>query len=139
MNEPPIPSVLAMLVCDQVIVDQQTQKKSLIGIFENLNAVGFPAALNCAVYARLADAEGHYKFRLRLVSLKDERLLSEITFEGNVQRREQPAELALYLAGIPLTEPGKYEIQSYADDVFLARTTLNALQISLPGAPPWQQ
>ena len=128
-----------MLVCDQVIVDQGTQKKSLIGIFENVNAVQFPTPLNCAVYARIADAEGHYKFRLRLVSLKDESLLGQVDFEGDVKTQAEPAELALHLAGLLLPEPGKYEIQLYANDVFLARTTIKALTITLPGALPWQQ
>jgi len=36
------PSVQAFLVCDQVIEDSLTKKKSLIGIFTHLQAVVFP-------------------------------------------------------------------------------------------------
>ena len=60
MSEPPIPSLLAMLICDQIIVDEQTKKKSLIGIFDNINSLAFPASVNCAIYAKMADAEGGY-------------------------------------------------------------------------------
>lgn len=139
MDEPPVPSVLAMLVCDQVIIDEQTKKKSLIGVFDNLNSSAFPALMNCAVYTKLADAEGHYKFQLRVVSLKDESLLSDLQFEADVRTREEPAEIALHLAGLPLNEPGKYEFQLYANDVFLSRITIKASRLTLPGAQPWQQ
>ena len=36
------PSVQAFLVCDQVIEDSVTKKKSLIGLFTHLQAVSFP-------------------------------------------------------------------------------------------------
>ena len=36
------PSVQAFLVCDHVIEDSVTKKKSLIGLFTHLQAVSFP-------------------------------------------------------------------------------------------------
>src|SRR5262249_45706043 len=143
MTESPVPSVLAMLACDQIIIDQQTQKKSLIGVFDNINAPAFPAALNFAVYAKLADAEGPYRFMLRVVNLKDESLLGKMEVEGNVQTKTEPMELAIYLMGIPLPEPGKYELQLYANDVYLSRITMRAMKYTPPGGtaggPPWAQ
>jgi hypothetical protein len=41
----PIPSVVAMLICDQVIAEQGTNKKSLIGVFEIFNALVFPTMI----------------------------------------------------------------------------------------------
>ncbi len=137
MAEPPIPSVLAMLLCDQIIIDAQTQKKSLIGIFDTFNAVAFPAAANIAVYAKLADAEGQYKFKIRVVHLKDERLLGEVSADGMIQTRLEPADVAVYLMGFAVPEPGKYEFQLFANDVYLTRITLTARQIGVP--PTWQQ
>ncbi len=134
----PVPSVLAMLLCDLVIVDQQSNKKSLIGVFDRLYALAFPAPLNCAVYAKLADAEGQYAFRLRIVNLKDEKLLTEIEMQANVQTRSEPVEVAAQLMGIPIPEPGKYEVQLYSDDVYLGRVTLQAVHLN-PGSLPWQQ
>src|SRR6266478_1839126 len=132
MAEPPIPSVLAMLLCDQIIIDAQTQKKSLIGIFDTFNAVAFPAAANIAVYAKLADAEGQYKFKIRVVHLKDERLLGEVSADGMIQTRLEPADVAVYLMGFAVPEPGKYEFQLFANDVYLTRITLTARQIGVP-------
>src|SRR5436190_2156766 len=121
---PPVPSVLAMLLCDSVIIDAQTQKKSLIGIFDNFNAVTYPAGANIAVYVKLADAEGAYKFKIRVVHLKDERLIGEVSADGNVQTQLEPVEVAVYLLGFAVPEPGKYEFQLYANDVYLTRITM---------------
>jgi hypothetical protein len=133
----PVPSVLAMLLCDQIIIDAQTQKKSLIGIFDNFNAVTFPAAANIAVYAKLADAEGQYKFKIRVVDLKDERLIGEVSADGMIQTRLEPADMAIYLMGFAVPEPGKYEFQLFANDAYLTRITMEARQIGVP--PTWQQ
>src|ERR1035441_8953551 len=84
MADAPIPSVLAMLVCDQVIGEQGTGKKSLIGIFDNLHAPGFPTQTRLAVYVKLADAQGNYKFRIRLVKLKDEAPIADLNADMTV-------------------------------------------------------
>ncbi len=38
------PIGLALIICDQVITDQDTKKRSLIGIFNNVQARQFPCA-----------------------------------------------------------------------------------------------
>lgn len=139
MSDPPIPSLLAMLICDQVIIDQQTKKKSLIGVFDNVNAFVFPAAINCAVYAKLADAEGEYRFKVRLVNLKDEQLLGEMEVPANVQTQTEPADMVIQLMGAVFPAAGKYEVQLYANDVYLGRVTMRAIQVNAPGAMPWEQ
>jgi hypothetical protein len=130
-----IPNVLAMLVCDQVIHEQGTNKRSLIGIFDNINAPAYPVQLRLAVYAKIADAEGPYVFLLRLVNLKDETLLSSIEMKANIASRSESAELAVNMIGIVFAEPGKYEFQLWADGTYLHRITLNA---KLQGGQPWQ-
>jgi hypothetical protein len=52
------PSVQAFLVCDQVIEDSVTKKKSLIGLFTHLQAVSFPFQHSqMGLYFCLTDAE----------------------------------------------------------------------------------
>ena len=135
MPDAPVPSVLAMLVCDQVIAEQGTGKKSLIGIFDNLQAPGFPTQTRFAVYAKLADAQGQYKFRIRLVNLKDESPVADINADMTLPDSTNPAELAINMIGIILPEPGKYEFQLWGNGTYLHRITLNAIQ----GGFPWQQ
>ena len=135
MSDAPIPSVLAMLVCDQVIAEQGTGKKSLIGIFDNLHAAGFPTETRLAVYVKLADAQGQYKFRIRLVGLKNETPIADLNADVTIADPTSPTELAINMIGIILPEPGKYEFQLYGNDTYLHRITLNAIQ----GGFPWPQ
>lgn len=144
MADAPIPSVVAMLVCDQVIAEQGTNKKSLIGVFEIFNAFGFPVLVpRIAIYVKLADAFGRYQFKLRLVRLvrlKDESLVAEIGLEADVKDSAHYSELVLNMGNLPFPEAGKYEFQLYAGDVYLHRVTVQAVLAQLPqGGPQWPQ
>ena len=134
-NSAPIPTVLAMLVCDQVIAEQGTGKKSLIGIFDNVNGQAFPAQVRLAVYAKLADAEGDYTFRLTLVNLKNETHLIDMNIKATVADPLSAVELAVNMIGFVLPEAGRYEFQLWYEDTFLHRITLNA---RIQGGPTWQ-
>jgi hypothetical protein len=141
MADAPIPSVVAMLVCDQVIAEQGTNKKSLIGVFEVFNSFEFPAVIpRIAIYVKLADAFGKYHFKLRLVKLKDESLVAEIGIDADVKDSAHYSELMLNMGNLPFPEPGKYEFQLYAGDIYLHRVTMQAVSAPLPpGGQLWQQ
>lgn len=139
MSDAPIPSVVAMLVCDQVITEMGTGKKSLIGVFENVNSPMFPTQIRIGIYARLVDAEGDYDILIRLVNLKDESRVADIKAEARAVKREAAAELVVNIAGIVLPEPGRYEFQLFANDAFLHRVTMNAVSLPAGGGSPWLQ
>lgn len=112
--------------------------KSLIGVFENLNSPVFPVATRLAVYAKLLDADGSYDFLIRLVSLKDEKKIADVQGKNVVLNSSTSSELVLNISGLVLPEPGKYEFQLYANDVYLHRATINAAFV--PGGPAqWPQ
>jgi len=137
MANDPIPTVIAMLICDQVIAEQVTNKKSLIGVFDKYHSLSFPVQIpRLAIYVKLADAFGHYLFKIRMVKLKDEALVAEIGIEGDVTIAGEYSELALNL-GLIIPEPGKYEIQLYVGDVYLNRVTMEAVLAQLPGGMQW--
>lgn len=129
-----------MLLCDQVIVEQATNKKSLIGVFDNFHSLTFPAVLpRCAVYVKMADAVGDYLFKLRVVKLKDEALMAEIGIQARVPDMNQYSELALNMGNVAFPEAGKYEFQLYVDDIYLHRVTMQVLLAQLPqGGTQWQ-
>ena len=69
-----LPSVLAILLCDWIIIECGTGKKTLVGIFDELGSPSFPASRTVGFYARLTDLEGSYHFNVRIVRLDgDER------------------------------------------------------------------
>lgn len=143
MPVPPIPSVVAMLVCDQIITEMGTNKKSLIGVFDNYFSPSFPFVVpRIAIYVKLADAGGEYLFKLRVVKLKDELVIAEIGVRAVIADPTQYSEVALNIGGFALLEPGKYEFQLYSGEEYLHRVTINAVLGPAPqpgGFPSWPQ
>lgn len=138
MSDAPIPSVVAMLICEHVIVEQGTGAKSLIAVFENVNSHVFPVPTRMAVYAKLLDADGSYDFLIRLINLKDEAKIADVEAKNVLLKSATSSELVLNIAGLVLPEPGKYEFQLYANDVYLHRATINAVHIQ-GGPAQWPQ
>jgi hypothetical protein len=118
-----------MLLCDTVIQDAQTIKKSLIGIFTRVNVVAFPTILNFSVFARLTDAEGKYRFRLEVVNLSQNKTLISLPPTDALEACDQLAfvELVVNVQGLPILELGKYEFQLWGNDVYLGRTTMDVV------------
>jgi hypothetical protein len=139
MASAPIPSVVAMLICDQIITEQVTNKKTLIGVFDKLSSPNFPTMMpRLAIYVKLADAAGDYLFRLRIVKLKDESPLAELRLAAQVADTEEYTELAINMPFL-VPERGKYEFQLYAGENYLHRVTMHAELAQLPpgGPPQW--
>jgi hypothetical protein len=139
MNAPK-PEIKAFLLCDYVIHEAGSNKKSLIGIFEQVNSPRFPFRHGrISVYANIVDAHGTYDLTLRLVRLRDGKVL----FEGKglriqVESPLQVSELGMNLEGIVFEEAGKYEFALYANDQFLQSKPFTVRQLEQPpqgGAP----
>jgi len=106
MASAPIPSVVAMLICDQIITEQVTNKRALSG-FDKFFSPNFPAMLpRLAVYVKLADALGGYLFRWRIVKLKDESAIAEIRLDTQIPDADQYTELALNMPPLLIPEQG---------------------------------
>lgn len=122
------PYLLAILICDSVIVDERSKKKTLVGIFDNINSREFPAVhTSLAVFARLIDAEGEYSFRIDYVQVKEDKLLVRAEIPGvTIPDRLKIHDLVIEPPGIQLPEPGEYEFRLFANDRYLGRTKFTA-------------
>jgi hypothetical protein len=118
----PLPIVKAFLVCDQVIHDAQTGKKTLVGVFHELRAERFPAVHPVLwIYANLTDARGKYAFEIRLFDVERNNVLGqgnppEITIPGPLQTTE----LSAQLRNVQLPGPGTYEFQLLTNGELMA-------------------
>lgn len=126
----PTPVVKAFLVCDTVIHEAETNKKSCIGIFHQINADRFPCRHGqLSIYANITDALGEYVFRLTLTSLMDGREVGAgSTPSLSIPDRLQTAELAFRLQNIAFPEPGKYEFTLFANDQLVAQKEVTVRQ-----------
>ena len=135
----PKPEVKAFLLCDYVLHEAGSNKKSLIGIFEQVNSPRFPFRHGkMSVYANMADAHGSYELTLRLVRLRDGKVLLEAKgMRVQVADPLQVSELGVNLEGVVFEEPGKYEFALYANEQFLQSKPFRVVKVEIPpGGPP---
>lgn len=136
-TSPPLPVVKAFLVCDQIIQDAQTGKKSLIGVFHELRAERFPAVHPLLwIYANLTDAHGRYSFQIRLVDVEKNEVLGRgepppIEIPGPLQTTE----LSAQLRNVALPRPGTYEFQLIANEQLTATKAIRASLVRPANGP----
>jgi len=122
----PLPVLLAMLVCEQVITDKDTNKKSLIGIFDQLHIREFPASFSMTVFARIADAKGKYSLKLELAHLQDDKIVEESHGFADIENRTSTHDL-LFNLPIVIPKEGFYEFRLYANNAYLGRAAFQAV------------
>ena len=127
----PTPVLKAMLICDQVIRDGETNKASLIGLFDNILAHTFPTTHPMlTVYARIADAEGEYNFKLELINLENNQKVGEETVTSEVGDRMIMQDLVFRVHGLRFESPGNYEFRLFADSQFVGHHSFQVTQAS---------
>jgi hypothetical protein len=132
----PKPSVSALLVCDTVIEDKATNKKSLIGAFTDIWAPSFPCVQQkMGIYFCLTDAEGDYDLVIRLIKADSEMKLVEAGFSVQIVDRLSIYDFGLNLPIVQFPDPGRYEVQLFANKEFLGRKEFRVSQLPPPPQP----
>ena len=113
------PTVIAFLVCDQVIQDGFTGKKSFIGVFDNMSAPSVPCIcpeLNVVVV--LTGCRGTKKIILEMVVDTPTGEKVVLGLEGNLQSDDplKMVDLIFKLRQFPFTDFGKYTLRGKAGD-----------------------
>jgi hypothetical protein len=116
INVPQPPQVLAMILCDQVITDVETNKKSLIGIFDQVEAVALPCVVHeLHVYLSLTDGHGTLSTAIACVSVDE----GEEFFRGEAEVEFadplQVVELHFVFPHAQFPHAGEYRFQFSAD------------------------
>ncbi len=122
------PILVSLLICDQVIDDRMTNKKSAIGLFNTIFATSFPSRLHqISVMATLTEIGGATPLELRLVRDSDNEILMHT--QGNVQAPSPLAmvDLIFALHGARLDAPGQYAFELLSNDQILGRRRFQAV------------
>jgi hypothetical protein len=136
-SKQPQPVLKAFLVCDQIIHDAQTGKKSLIGVFHELRADRFPALHPALwIYANITDARGNYDFEIRMVEVGRNDVMGSgrpppIEISGPLQTTE----LSAQLRNVALPRAGTYEFQLSANGELIATKAISVMQVNPQGPP----
>ena len=131
MTQPPTPSGLAIVVCDQVIEDKLTNKKSLIGIFNSIAHPSFPCRHPAlCIFVSLTEGRGTCQARLRIVCEETAQAVTEVNGPIEFPDVNAVVELVFNFMGLEFPEPGLYAIEFYCDDALVLERRFHALQIT---------
>jgi hypothetical protein len=131
----PDPTALALILCEQVIVDQQSQNPSPINIFTGMAVQVFPSPpQRISVFAALTDTQGAGRVELRCLRLDtgDQFYAQEYPIE--FPDRATVVNVHIRLRSIRFPVPGLYEFLLLVDDHLIAQRRLRVYtSISLDG------
>jgi hypothetical protein len=138
ITEPP--TLIALVLCDTVIEDARTGKKSLIGIFQNIFVRSLPVRHSSMyIWASLSGGRGKQKFTVRIVDPKGQRLLI-LTGEADLKDPLGIMDMVFHLDGFPITAMGEYHIDILFGDRPVAHCPFNVVpQTSAPPGPSQSQ
>ena len=134
----PTPSGLAIVVCDQIIEDKATNKKSLIGIFNNIASQTFPCRHpQLSVFVSLTEGHGNYDARLRIANEEAGTTVTEVKGQIQLPDVNLVAELAFNFLGLEFASPGLYSIEFYCDDALVLERRFHVVKAQpAPKGPP---
>jgi hypothetical protein len=111
------PSALGLLLCEQVIRDSETGRRTFVGAFDSLTADEFPfVSPPLTVYAALTNGQGRIRLELRVTDIDDE---VDLAVEGLTVDLPGPLDLAhvrFRFRGLSFPEPGHYLFQLFAEN-----------------------
>ncbi len=107
MTDKPAPTGLAIVICDQIIEDKLTGKKSLIGIFNQIGAQNFPCRHpQLCVFLSLTEGRGQCAARLRIVHDETDHVVAEVNGQIQFPDIHTVVELNFGLVGLTFPDRG---------------------------------
>lgn len=122
-----IKSILkAMLICDYTMIEHGTFKRSLIGLFDNINASAFPTAHPAmSVYVLFREVEGRFDFTLELYDLNEAKSINKAVIRDYpVPHKQRDCELVFNLMNVRFPHAGEYEFRITINDLIFGQKYL---------------
>src|SRR3990172_9339125 len=114
---PPVPCLLAALICDKMFLEVGTEKHTIVGVFENLAAPEFPAMHpRMTFFFQLTNGHGKTPVSVKLVHVQesgDEELYSQ-TMDLEFNDVRQTVSGGMTINGLRIPQEGEYRFQIYA-------------------------
>ncbi len=123
------PLVQALLVCEQVITDERTHRKSLINVFNHVHTRAFPLVFpELTVFASLTNGNGALNCELRCV--KGDGVTPIFSTRGPIEFPDPNAlvDLVFSLNDLAFPEAGTYSFLLFSEDDLLAERRFHVAQ-----------
>ena len=137
MNEKPIGE--ALILCDQIITEAQTNKKSLIGIFNSVAGLQFPLQHSFSIFCVMSNGRGEMTIELRCLRMEDSHEVAKIVAPIVFADPNTVVELVLRVENIPFERPGLYTFELHCEGEIVMEKRFNILLRPLPPSKPLRQ
>ena len=130
MEAPSKPMGIALMLCDQVISEARTNKKSLIGVFNNIAASAFPCRHpRLCVFVSITGGHGKTKTDVRCVNEDNGTTLFGASGEVRFPHPNHVVEAVFEFNNVTFPGPGLYCIEVLGNDelVLQRRFTVRSL------------
>ena len=134
-----VPTLVSLLVCDQVIDDKLSHKKSAIGLFNTVLVPSVPTRVfQLAVMATLTEIAGRTPLQLRLVRDDDNHVLMQTRGHVDAPNPLAMVDLVFAMQGVPIAQPGQYAFELLSEGELLGRRRFQVIvgRPRPPMAPP---
>src|SRR5262249_31903593 len=133
-GQKPPPYPLCLLVCEQVIVDEQSKNRTAVGIFSDILASAFPAMHpKLAVYIELTNGHGVCPLELRLIKADSDETLLAVAGSVTFPDPRFVAHLRFNFNSLVFNAPGEYRFALYCERELLMERRIMVKQLA-PGA-----
>jgi hypothetical protein len=130
------PTLVSFLICDQVIDDKLSNKKSAIGIFNTILVPKVPAMIHqMAILASVTEIAGRVELEIRLMRDTDNAVL--FSGKGHVEAPNPLAivDLLFAMQGVKIPAAGQYAFEILSGAELLGRRRFQ-VWVRPPGPPP---
>lgn len=121
MAKKPSPIVLTMIICDTVIEDKLTNKKTLVGLFNRITSPKVPCVHpRMNVFLSMTEGIiGEYNGRLICINAEDNGVIFDTSGPVNFADIKEVIEFNFELCGIVFPKYGEYRFEFLCDDELL--------------------
>ena len=129
------PALTALFFADYVIVDEQTKKKSVVGIFDQFFSQQFPISFPpWWIFAGVTNLEGDHTFALNLFSELDEGI---VAISGGFKSEQLTGSIDIFprIGQAIFPRPGDYRLTFHIDGVAIGQKILRVRPLPAAGTP----
>ena len=107
------PNCIAIVICNEVIEDKRTNNKTLVGLFNRIEAPQLPATHpRMFIMASLTNGLGHWPITFRISSPSGKEIM-RVDGQGDFQDPLVVADLVVEVRGLTLEEEGIHFVDLY--------------------------
>ncbi len=135
MAELETPMGLALIICDQIIEDRLSGKKSLVGLCDRIGSTQFPCVHSeLGVFVTLTSGRGEYPCEIVCRHSDNKTLAFSAKGQIALQDPSQVVDIVFRLRGLRFPKPGTYWVHFLADGVPIMMRPLRVQQMEKPEA-----